>query len=212
MNKPDFMALTYELMSAYHCHTVILYGSWCRDTATEESDIDIIGILKDGEAYPLATNWRGFLLDAWLYPDVALHEPELFLHVHDGRILGGDLTGYWNRWLGQIKALWRQPPAPLSQEKREQMVMWAYKMLKRAQHGDVEGYYRQLWLAHDVPDMYFQWRNKRYPGPKEALAFISTHDPETYALLSKVYPFPYLEDLSPLIHRVFAPPDDEQQP
>lgn len=201
---PKWIELTHELMTEHKCHTVILFGSWARRTASAESDLDIVGIFQEGTAYPLAQDWHGYLLDAMLYPEADLKDPTQFMHLRGAGILGGDPHGYWQKWISALDKLWEQPPPPLPPAKRQQLLLWAYKMLTRAQRQDIEGGFRQVWLAHDLLEIYHQWRGIWYPGSKLALEQMAAYDPETYRLFEKVYPYPQLVDLTPLVHRVFA--------
>ncbi|HHT0594103.1 TPA: nucleotidyltransferase family protein [Legionella anisa] len=48
-NDPILKAIVEELMSLYHCHTIILCGSRARGDFTASSDNDVAGIMKTGE-------------------------------------------------------------------------------------------------------------------------------------------------------------------
>ncbi|MGR3172959.1 nucleotidyltransferase family protein, partial [Vibrio vulnificus] len=61
-----------ELKEKYAPHTIILYGSYARNEATETSDIDIACFWDRPEEHKDASLFHGIFLDVWVYPTAFL--------------------------------------------------------------------------------------------------------------------------------------------
>jgi len=164
------------LKNHHQVHTIILYGSRARDEATTTSDYDIIAIRKQGNFERDCQLFKGFYLDAFIYPEKAVKNPDSFMiRIKDGIVLcqnknvGADL-------LKKIKKIFKQGPDKTPDWEKHEIFMWLRKMFQRAQMNDVEGHFRMHWLLHDLLECYFKLRDLWYLGPKESFQWLKQHD------------------------------------
>lgn len=181
-NLPPFTdQLIAELEHHHHCHTIILYGSWARGDVTATSDIDVVGIRDDGDAYRIGRPWQNMLLDAWVYGASNLPKPDQLLHLKDGVVLTErDNSG--TELLQKIREALSAPVKPMLAWDREHRVTWIEKMLARAAVGDVEGNFRLHWLLFDLLETWFNFSGLRYLGAKQGLKHLEKNEPNAFNL------------------------------
>jgi predicted nucleotidyltransferase len=80
--------ITDQMIKKHNCHTVILYGSRARSESNTTSDYDIIAIRKNGEIEKDCRIFEDAYLDAFIYPENYIENPETSLmRIKDGIIL-----------------------------------------------------------------------------------------------------------------------------
>ncbi len=160
--------LVDELRRVHGVHAAIVYGSYARGDATEESDVDVATFADVAEITRDARLWNGIYLDAFVYPtDV---EPSVdLLKLVGGQIVLDD-RGVARRLLDRLDELERRGPAPLSEPEARMRRVWARKTLARVQRGDAEGNYRRQQLLVNLLEDYFALRSTWFRGAKVALA------------------------------------------
>jgi hypothetical protein len=204
---PDLdTALTEELRRVHGVHTVILYGSRARGTATPESDVDVAGFGDVAETTRDARLWNGLYLDGFVYTTsilTATPDAELlkFLGARvllDERDLAGGL-------LDRIAALDREGPPVLVETEQRMRRVWARKMLARIRRGDIEAHYRYHWLLYQLLEDYYALRGAWYRGPKESFATLAVQAPATFAAFERALaPGATPEMLEALVELVIA--------
>lgn len=148
---------------------------------------------------------EGVYLDAFIYPesDILDHEEE-FLRLRGGKILC-EKGQFATKLLRKIDEIYTKGPSDLSADEIQVRSIWIDKMLKRSMRGDVEGDYRRAWLLYGILEDYFALRKKWYLGPKESFQWLSSHDPETFALFkAALAPLAKRIDLESLVKRVLS--------
>ena len=193
-------SIALELQQRFACHTVILYGSRSRGDAGPSSDFDILGIRPHPTAVVREARWQdGAYLDLFVYSEdhVANHPDEL-LHVAEGKLIV-DLHGGGQALLDRLLSLSQAPPEPLAADEAMARRVWARKMVRRAATGDTEGHSRRHWLLFHLLEDYFALRTLRYPGPKQALAWLQAQQPQIYEMFARALaPQASLEEIASL--------------
>ncbi len=193
--------ITGELVSEYHCHTIVLYGSRARGDFTSTSDYDVAGIVKTGEIKRIARfdEAHGVFHDIFIYPENAF---EVILDNHlcmaDGVVVieKADFGTQLLKKLATAYALPENiPPDEIAVRK-----VWYQKMLARASTRDWEGKYRHIWSIFTLLEDYFVFRKLRYEGPKKAFQYLKIHDPETLRLFDEA--MSHTDNLNALNHLI----------
>ena len=113
MEYKDAERIALEVMAAHGCHTAILYGSWARGEATEQSDVDVLCVRDAGKAVRDARVSDGVYVDAFIYPKAELATPQPALL----RVLGGvilcEADGVGSALIAQLQALHERGPEPM---------------------------------------------------------------------------------------------------
>jgi hypothetical protein len=187
------------------CHAVILYGSRARGDFQPTSDWDVAGIREAGATAPLrvARAFYGAWLDAYVYAEAAVTaiDPEL-LRFLPARILV-DERGFAKALLERVDAFDQKGPPPLPEGEDEMVRVWYAKMLVRIARGDLESQYRRVELLFQALENYFKLRGRWYRGPKAALPWLATYDPETHTAFARALKQQAsLDDLRALVQRV----------
>ena len=189
------------------CRVIILYGSHARGDAGPDSDYDLI-CFRDGERAPTReTGMRdGALLDVFIYPIERLAQPGAdMLHVRGGRTLR-DHDGQGAAFLARLDEIYAAGPEPMPPDEIEARRNWAWKMLDRAAHGDVEGDFRRAFLLTMQLENFFLLRNEWYLGPRAALDLLRTQHPAVYASLERALtPAAPLAEIEALVLAVNGP-------
>lgn len=182
MNEAEVLAaLRDELVGVHDCHTVILYGSRASGDATPESDWDVAGVRSHGELFRISRPWRGTFLDAFVYADAEVSEPnEELLKLRGGRLLE-DAKGLGARLLARLDAFYESGPPLRPPWHWEMQRAWFAKTLARIRRDDVEARFRRGWLVMEALENYFLFRHRFYPGPKQGLAWLRENDPATFS-------------------------------
>lgn len=168
------------MRDTHRCHTVVLYGSHARGEATPTSDWDVLGVRTDGPKMRDARRWRGTYLDAFIYPEAELKEPdETMFRLMDSVVLT-ERDGFGTRLIQKIKDRFAAGPRPLPEDERQARLVWMEKNLDRLRVGDVEGNYRRHWLLTAVLQDYFVLQGLWYRGPKESFRDLRVNEPELY--------------------------------
>lgn len=183
MNKEK---LVEYITKKYQCHTIILYGSFANGTFDEESDIDVVGFTDNDMEHQDKSLFDGRALDLWIYNDKKLKHPEEFLHIRTGQSLL-DSNHQSDEFLTQINALFNKGPEQLTQEAKDNHILWLEKMLKRTLKNDIEGQYRFHWALTDILPIYFEITNQWYLGSKESFIWLEKNNLEAFILFKKLY-------------------------
>jgi predicted nucleotidyltransferase len=181
LDRKEVERLALDVMAAHGGHTVILYGSWARGSATAESDVDVLCVRAQGPAVQDARLVEGVYLDAFIYPEAELATPDPpLLRVLGGTVLH-ETNGFGSALLVKLQALQDRGPSPTPDDQRRALVIWSSKMLDRfrGQRG-LEADYRRMQLLLQSLEDYFGLRGAWFRGPKEAFAWLRQHDAPTY--------------------------------
>lgn len=171
-------------LQSYGCHTIIFYGSRARGDATPESDWDVVGIRAQGTpAVCLARKINNQFLDAWIHPEDDFENVDEFLKLFDGTIIC-QKDQFGTELMIRIKERLANPDK-LTADKRNQVHVWYQKTLERIKRGDAEALYRRTWLLNSLLPDYFMLRDMWYQGPKLALKWLTTHDPDAFDLATR---------------------------
>ncbi len=182
MNEDDELAALREVLVGEHdCHTVILYGSRAHKDATQESDWDVAGVRGRGEMFRIARPWRGTFMDAFIYSEADVLEPnEDLLKLRGGQLLH-DPTGFGAQLLERLDAFHASGPPLRPAWHWEMQRTWFAKTLARIRRDDVEARFRRGWLVMEALENYFRFRHSFYPGPKQGLAWLRENDTATFS-------------------------------
>jgi len=199
--------IALDVMATHGCHTVILYGSWARGSATPESDVDILCVREAGPALRDARIVAGVYLDAFIYPEADLATPQpALLRVLGGAVLR-ETNGFGSALLARLQELQDRGPAATPDDERRAVLLWSSKMLERfrGQRG-LEADYRRMQLLLQSLEDYFAFRGAWFRGPKEAFAWLLQHDTPTYRRFERAAQ-PGASDaaFAELVHAVYGP-------
>ncbi|MBX9769895.1 MAG: nucleotidyltransferase domain-containing protein [Candidatus Obscuribacterales bacterium] len=176
MSDPVLAEIVVLLQETYNASTVILYGSRARGDQTASSDYDIACFGVGRKPVRHAQIHNGAYIDAWIYPQEKLENPDKsLLHIRSGIVIAQEST-LGDKCLEKIDTLFRQGPEPLHQWEIEVKCVWIDKMLERITVSDTEGQYRRVWLLFELLENYFALRNLWYLGPKESFAWLKDND------------------------------------
>lgn len=168
------------MRDTHRCHTVVLYGSHARGEAAPTSDWDVLGVRSDGTKMRDARRWRGTFLDAFIYPEKDLEEPdETMFRLMDSIVLT-ERDGYGTKLIQRIKDRFAAGPRPLPEDERQARLIWMEKNLDRLRVGDIEGNYRRHRLLTELLCDYFVLQGLWYRGPKESFRDLRQNEPELY--------------------------------
>ncbi|MBL7481407.1 nucleotidyltransferase domain-containing protein [Legionella bononiensis] len=188
LNKDTVLqSIVDELTSAYHCHTIILYGSRARGDSTATSDYDVAGITKTGEKQRIARfdETHRVYHDIFVFPESAFDEiSDEHLCMSDGVVVIEN-DSFGTKLLKQLAAAITSPEL-ISPDEIVARKVWYQKMLARASTRDLEGKYRHIWSIFTILEDYFVFKQLRYQGPKKAFKYLEDHDPETLSLFNEV--------------------------
>lgn len=193
--------LVEYIVSKYKCHTIILYGSYAKNTYDKESDIDIIGFTNMDIEIQDKSAFEDVELDLWIYNEAKLKNAEDYLHIRSGVILLDNNDVACN-FLLEINELFNKGPEPLSITEKQNSVIWLEKMLKRTLKGDLEGRFRQYWLLSEMLAIYFELNDRYYLGSKESFEWLKSNDIEAYKLFEQMYYEPNEINISKLIEHM----------
>jgi predicted nucleotidyltransferase len=174
------------LMRETHgCHTVILYGSHARGEATPTSDWDVFGVRSSGPRFRDARRWRGTFLDAFIFPEKELEEPDPTLFRLMDSVVLTEKDGYGTRLIQRIKERFAAGPPRLPDDERQARLVWMEKNLERLRVGDIEGNYRRHGLLTVLLQDYFVLQGLWYRGPKESFRELRRTDRKLYDLFAE---------------------------
>jgi predicted nucleotidyltransferase len=207
-NKIDDMLLDEiinDLQKEHECHTFILYGSRARDEQTISSDYDIIAVRDNGEFERDCRIFKGFYLDAFIYSEDVINNPDLYLiRAKDGIVLS-QKNHIGDELLNKITTIYNQGPPKTPVWEKNEISVWLVKMLHRTKTEDIEGNFRCHWLLHDLLECYFKMRDQWYLGPKESFKWLKKNDEKTYQTFdSALKPNASFTMIENLIHRVIG--------
>jgi predicted nucleotidyltransferase len=172
--------ITSLLIKEHGCHTVILYGSRTRDESDSTSDYDIVAIREEGEIEKDCRMLGNAYLDAFIYPEAYIKQPDEFLT----RIRGGSVIkqkgSVGDKLLTKVKEIFDMGPQKTPAWEKQEIKLWLPKMLARAERDDTEGNFRRHWLLHESLNSYFRLNDLWYLGPKESFAWLKSNDPKVY--------------------------------
>ena len=176
-----------EVLEKYNPHTIIVYGSRARGEATETSDIDIACFTDSLTASKDAREFHNVFLDAWIYPTEAMENVTTeFLRFGDG-FCASDKKGIGEIFLQKVREKIDLGPDLLSCEDKAHAKEWAMKMLSRAAQNDIEANSRRVWLQFELLQIYFQFRDQWYFGPKKSFSWLKENDPKGYEIFQASY-------------------------
>lgn len=179
-NDKILLKITHNLEKKHGCHTILLYGSRARGESTSASDYDIIAVRKSGEFERDCRIFDGCYLDAFIYSEQAIQNPDIsFVRIKDG-IVVCQRENIGSELLRKVKEIFRQGPPQTPAWEKHEIISWFGKMLTRAKENDIEGNFRRHWLLHDLLECYFKLRDFWYLGPKESFGWLKINDPLVY--------------------------------
>jgi hypothetical protein len=181
MSDPIVVELAEDLRVRHGCHTAILYGSRAAGDARRDSDYDLAGFGTTPTTYRDARKWRGAFVDTFIHPEAKLENPAPDLLSLRGGIVIFEKAGAGTKLLAQLEEMFRRGPERLAADEIAVRRVWAWKMLQRASHADIEGAYRRAWLLMMLLEDYFALRHRWYLGPKPGFAWLAANEPEAHA-------------------------------
>lgn len=181
-------AITKELQTKHHCHTVILYGSRALGLESESSDFDILGVRESGAAERDARMFNAEYLDAWIHSEAELDPlPADLIRLRHGRVLA-QKNDCGTRLIARAAELFTKGPKPLAAWETELIRSWTVKTISRVARGgpeDIEANYRRASLLTQLLEDFFKLRGKWFLGPKESFEWLRKNDPMSYALFER---------------------------
>jgi predicted nucleotidyltransferase len=198
--------LAEELRARHGCHTVILYGSRATGEARAGSDYDLAGFGPADRTYREARKWRGVYVDVFVHPEARLLEssPDI-LSLREGVVVF-ERDGAGTRLLARLEEIYRAGPERLPDDEITARKVWAWKMLERAAHPDVEADYRRAWLLMMLLEDWFAVRHRWFLGPKRSLRWLQENEPRAHAAFAAALrPGADLETIRRLVEEVAGP-------
>lgn len=172
-------AVCESLKAEYDAHTILLYGSMADGSANADSDLDIAAFGPVDQVTRIAKVQDGVFIDAFIYPEAVLKDPEEgHLRFRGSEILL-QKAGSAEALLERLDEKYEAGPKALPADEIEVRKTWARKMVARIKRGDAEGNYRRNWLLTALLEDYFHLRGLWFEGPKKALAWLNEHDSTT---------------------------------
>jgi predicted nucleotidyltransferase len=198
--------ITKHMQEKYKAHTVILYGSRAKGTATPKSDYDILAFRKTGTPRESVVDlWKGIPLDLHLVPESAMDELEPWsAGVVEGAVILCQKDNFGERFIENKRKRYAQGFFTSDQIKNN--IIDAIKLtLWKVDNTDTGQYYRNQLLS-SFPDYYSTLHNLYYLGPRSSLKWLKKNDPLTFNAFSKALkPDATIESLKELIEHVTAP-------
>lgn len=206
-DDPIVAALAVDLRERHGCHTAILYGSRAAGDFRPDSDYDLAGFGPAQRTWRDARKSGGFYVDAFVHPEAKLLDPPReLLHLRGGVVLF-EKEGAGTKLLARLEEMFRQGPERLAADEIAARKVWAWKMLERAAHPDIEAHYRRAWLLTALLEDYFALRHLWYPGPKQGLRWLEANHPGVYAAAgAALRPGATLDAIRGLVEAVAGPP------
>ncbi len=186
MEKEFIEQLRKYLIDKYHCHSMILYGSYANGDYTNESDVDVLCFCNEVKNQNDTSFIGEEQLDAWIYTTEKMKNVEEFLHTRDGQVLE-DTNGLCGDFLEKVNEVYKKGPEPISEAEKEFHKSWFLKMLKRTKKEDVEGNFRFHWMLTDSLEIYFKIKGIWYMGSKKSLRWLYDNDREMYLLYERAF-------------------------
>lgn len=170
------------LTETYRPRAILLYGSYARGDADENSDFDCMIIVDDKSLAHDDSVIAGVQLDCFIFTarEAAEGDPDALLNAHDAEIALDDGAGSALR--ERVRA-YIQSHATTDPEEKRFIISWIQKTLRRAQKDDDEGRFRAIALLAESLEDYCLLRDRFYPGSKQGFADLRENDPKGYALL-----------------------------
>jgi hypothetical protein len=207
MNPDPLVAeLSEDLRLRHGCHTAILYGSRAAGDARQDSDYDLAGFGSTAATYRDARKLRGAYVDIFVHPDARLANPSPDLLSLRGGVVLFEKDGGGTRLLAHLEEMFRRGPERLADDEIAVRRVWAWKMLLRASHPDIEADYRRTWLLMMLLEDYFALRQRWYLGPKPSFAWLAANEPDAHAAFAAALkPGAGLEAIRRLVEVVAGP-------
>jgi predicted nucleotidyltransferase len=182
MEMDRIEATALGIADEHGCHTVVLYGSYARGDAGDGSDVDLLYIRDAGPTLRDARVIDGVYFDGFVYPQDAFTTIDTaLLRIVGGRVLR-ERDGAGTALLDRVRERFANGPDPLAADDRNMRIVWAHKMLGRAQSADgVEADYRRMSLILQALEDYFALRTLWFRGAKVAFPWLQLHDDAAYA-------------------------------
>jgi len=203
INDERLLKIVQDIQAKHDCHTIILYGSRARGESRSTSDYDIIAIRELGDFERDCRIFDGFYLDAFVYSEEAIKNPDASLiRIKDGIVLI-QKEHIGEMLLNKIKIIFQQGAPKTPTWEKNEIITWTRKMLQRAEENDIEGNFRRHWLLYDLLECYFKMRDIWYLGPKESFQWLKANDPITYSTFEiSLKPNSSFNDIEKLISNV----------
>ena len=205
-SDPILDELAEGLRTRHGCHTVILYGSRAAGDARGDSDYDLAGFGAAAATYRDARKWRGVYVDIFVHPEAKLIDPPRELLAMLGGVVLFEKDGAGTKFLAGLDEMLRAGPERLPDSDIAGLRVWAWKMLERAAHPDIEANYRRAWLLQALLEDYFVLRHRWYLGPKRSFRWLEANEPRIYAAFTAaLQPGADLAAIEPLVEMVAGP-------
>ena len=171
------------LQETYHPVGILVYGSFAEGTEKEGSDFDAILEAKVPQDLHDSICIEGTRLDVCVYTPASLAgflDGKSFCRADGGKILK-DESGAMQKILDAAAEYFSLLPLKTAAEKA-QAVDWCEKMRQRTSRRDAEGFFRWHWVLTESLEIFCEINDSPYRGPKKALRYLQSTDPEGYAL------------------------------
>ncbi len=176
---------------SYPYEALILYGSRATQTVSSISDYDL-AIVIDFDAlefcYRQLPNPLNLELDCVLIPLQKVHSflkqtsakyDEPFRYFHRGKVIDR-MTSIGDVLLDKIEYFIRLGPEPISQQDKQERLLWLTKMMHRAALTIPAYQFRKYELFTHLLYNYFYLRDQWYLGVKESFLRLEKDNPQIY--------------------------------
>ena len=202
----DERALAEEVRRRHGAHTVLLYGSRARGTATPTSDVDVVALRHTGGPARDVAPWEGFALDVHVFDEAGVPKllDERAPSFVDARVLVEE-DGAGTRLCAGVKERLAKPPPALDAGEWAALWAWGEKMQGRVRASDptVAALHRATVLV-ETPAVWCQVRGRWFFGAKAMLTRWERDDPAMLAAYrAAARPSAPPADLDALLARAF---------
>ena len=207
MHSESIIAEIAEDLRVRHgCHTAILYGSRAAGDPRPDSDYDLAGFGTAAKTRRDARKWRGAYLDVFVHPQARLTDPSPDLLPLRGGVVLFERDGAGARLLARLEEMFRAGPERLSEDELAARKVWAWKMVDRSAHADIEADYRRAWLLMALLEDYFALRHAWYLGPKRSFQWLKANAAQVHAAFEvALRPDAGLDEIAVLVEAVAGP-------
>lgn len=174
------------IIEKYDPEIFIIYGSYVDGSNNENSDLDGIIFTNKKCEFHNGEIVDGVMLDVFIHHTSEFNNRidfSRYVQIFDGKILI-DKTGRGRKLLEGVKNFIANN-STMPNDIKIQSMKWCKKMLMRTKRNDAEGYFRWHWLIMDSLELYCNFKDKYYFGPKKTLIYMEKEDSKAYELYNK---------------------------